>query len=205
MLLLLTALFGLASAQHSLLAISSIPITSSCIDYLGPYGTEGDTYHLHRAQQDCISLNTPPAEDVSIVPFLEDRKLIYVQEAGVDASVRSDEPSFSAFLEGIVNSQRPQTTFSMLGFDVIYSTKTSALLSVSPQIADQIDTYLPRFVVPILVHTTSKLAGYIPVPDTSRKRVLKWLNSVSHKPEINDIVDSISVGSSCFSLAEITS
>ncbi|GJJ16050.1 hypothetical protein Clacol_010329 [Clathrus columnatus] len=177
-------------------------ITSSCADYLGPYGTENDRYHLYRTQRECIQTSEllNDSETTVVVPFVsEERKLIYVQEAGIDSSIRddADELALLSSLEDImtITTSRTQTTFSALDnnnpldFDIIYRTNSSALLSVSSEMADRIDAYLPRFVVPVLVNTATD----IPVSPDSRRRISNWLDNISFKSRVDEIVDTISI------------
>lgn len=202
MYLTLALVFALASAQSSHLIVSRSPIATSCADFLGPYGTEGEVYHLYRAQLDCVSATISSTELV-FAPFPADRKLIYVQEVAVAPDLRGEESPFLPSLENIVVSGT-QTTFitsATPDFEIVYGTNTSALLSVSSDIADHIDMYLPRFVVPIRVHTSST---YTPVPDSDRRRVLDWLNNLSYKSQIDNLVNFLSVRISIFFVNAVT-
>ncbi|GJJ16060.1 hypothetical protein Clacol_010339 [Clathrus columnatus] len=209
MFLPLIALFALSSlgeaSEHRRfhLAISKGPITgSSCADYLGHYGTENDRYHLYRTQRECLTSDlSNNSEAVVVVSFVsEERKLIYVQEAGIDSSIRdnAEESALLSSLEDImtITTLRTQTTFTTpdnnpLDFNIIYRTNSSALLSVSSEMADRIDAHLPRFVVPVLIDTNP--STYIPVPPVSRRRILNWLDNLSFKSRVDEIVSTISV------------
>jgi hypothetical protein len=133
----------------------------------------------------------------------EIQQLVWLAEQAIDDSLKSQTRSFrnefDAFLttlsshslddspaqEVITHSQQPP------GYELLYRTTSAALLSVSLEKANIIDTLLPRFWKSTLLPTSP--VSYIPVPPSATKHVEEVLSNLRFDPDIASIVDDLSI------------
>lgn len=139
-----------------------------------------------------------------IVPiFAPAQQLVWVQKAAIDDVLLLQEPStvenaldqlFNNLSgprpRGVSENQHAFVTEFDKTYKILHRTPSSALLSVSPNIANIIDISLPRFYKSTLL--TSPVS-YIPVPPASVEHVKDLLSSLKFDPVVASIVNSISV------------
>ena len=136
---------------------------------------------------------------------------MWLQDAGVDAVLRGDGPSFDESMNSLESSaaefrQKLQGAKSPIsstndhqavlsdasqGLNIVYRSPTSALISVDELHFGYLDRILPRFVSPIALPTEPR--SFVPVPKRAIKRVAGLLEGLKFSPEIASIVSSLSV------------
>jgi hypothetical protein len=183
---------------------------SSCGPNLtyGSYGTPPvHVYPVYRDSWDhtCDEPNTDSIKSnfISVPWDQESRSLVWIQDAGVDDSIRETGgltwfEELETRFRGLVNEEEhlyengqakilPSTSERVI---VLHKTSTSALLSVPEHIRVVIDSYLPRFMVPVALPASPQ--HLIPVPDHARERVASILEGIQFNPSISSILSSLS-------------
>lgn len=186
-------------------AHSEVP---SCLAraFLGSYGSNiSDRHNVYRCPIECTT-NAQLCDTfaaASIIPIEENSRIVYLQEAGVEKSVRFDQGTFADELDKlmarIINSAstpiNPPLHQGILSptteSKVLHQTPTSALISVPDAFLPEIDTYLPRLFVPVVLPTTP--SHFLPVPTGAVKRVSDLLKTLSFNADVASIVNNLSV------------
>ncbi|KAG8946756.1 hypothetical protein FRC04_011412 [Tulasnella sp. 424] len=144
----------------------------------------------------------------------EDRLLVWLQDAGVDESLRKDEDpvlsdmsivpklldiaerkSRSAGVgkgeEGLVVQEGAQFAIPKESESRLhYLDKNSALISIPPSRLGTLDTFLPRFIVPILLPTTPLLPK--PIDPHAVARIQAIISALKFNPSIAAVLSSLS-------------
>jgi len=208
---LLSAASAALLAHQQLLVITPNRLDlapNACLSetYLGEYGTTSK-YHVYRNTYRCalssIESDGLDYRTTHVLPIDQNQVALHLQDAGVDDSLRTGEPSFSESLEllekqivsfvereSTYGSQSVLQNFPSMERPQILQLGSNALLTVSQSILPIIDTLLPRFLVPVLL---SDSYGTVPVPDEAVKRVQDWLSSLSFDADIAATVEHLSV------------
>ncbi|KAF8525591.1 Zn-dependent exopeptidase [Hysterangium stoloniferum] len=202
-------LFLFASLLSSTIIVESTPVlfvtpgeavatksTDECLSHLGLYGTNGDTYNVYRSSLECGALQS--LDTAHLLPIQDKTSVVYIQEAGVDESIRGDEPEFSEALDKLVMlfvsySERVHDSQSVFAINpdafVLHRTPSSALISIPDVALSSLDTVLPRFFVPVLLPTLAA----IPVPSKDVNRVSGWLSDLHFEADISSLIGDLSV------------
>ncbi|GJJ11731.1 hypothetical protein Clacol_005969 [Clathrus columnatus] len=135
-----------------------------------------------------------------MIPFpdVDVNQVFYIQEAGIDESIRGNEATFPDAFEKLIVNLNDRRTSSRYGGqrpisipmdNVIHQTATSALITIPKDLTPELDMLLPRFLVPVQISLESSA---IPVPAESISRVQTWLNAIEFNADILAIVNSLS-------------
>lgn len=177
--------------SHSL-TTRNVPICARTRFY-GSYGRPPE--YVYGLDEDCltatfatldsgvVSLPLPGPQSGDSVP--EKRVLVWLQDAGVDATLRSGREFYEDMdvLEKNVKAHRvplrvveqvavvPARTSNEDIFSFVYRSRSSAIVSVHEELAAHIDKLLPPYVVPIML--PAEPTGVIPVPGEATERVNK--------------------------------
>lgn len=186
------------------------------------YGVYGNppTY-AYALSDDCDAHLTNTFDSGSVIPLPRDdekRSLIWLQEAGVDDSIRGNQGDFMSEVENMLavasdfkfaasNNEEELANYgqnimgssvgeesvsaSTLGMQVLYRTEASALVSVKTAYLAQLDLILPRFVVPVAFPSSPR--ALIPVPPDVTKRVQAILWGLTFNPDVAAILNSLSL------------
>ena len=181
---------------------------NSCLSsaFFGNFQDGGKILSVFRPDSLCLSEWTSQTV-ASSASFAEAsskiQQLVWLSEQAIDDSLKSQTRSFrnefDAFLATISNhflqnsSAQEVITYSQQEprYELLYRTPSAALLSVSPEKANIIDTLLPQFWKSTLLPTLP--VPYIPVPPSATKRVEEVLSTLRFDPVIASIVDDLSI------------
>jgi hypothetical protein len=188
----------------------SLFTNDSCLSpaFFGNFLENGKTLSVFRPDSLCLTEWTSHtlASSASLVEASSDiQQLVWIAEQAIDASLKSQTRSFrnefDAFLDTLSshsesvgsNPAQEAITHSQphTGYELLYRTPSSALLSVSRQKANIIDTLLPRFWKSTLLPTSP--VSYIPVPPSATKHVEQVLSTLQFDPVVASIVDDLSI------------
>jgi hypothetical protein len=164
--------------------------------YIYPVFDDSRKHTCEEIETDCSFVSLPWDQ--------ESRYLVWVQDAGVDDSIREMGASTwlaeleSRFrergkevepLEG--NEQTQMLPIVRQQPIILYKTSTSALISIPEHIRLVIDSYLSRFMVPIALPKPFP-QPHVPVSDAAKDRIASILEGVRFNPKISSIVSSLS-------------
>jgi hypothetical protein len=176
--------------SHSL-TTRNVPLCARTKFY-GSYGRPPE--YVYGLDEDCLTVTFATLDSgVVSLPLpgpqfgdsvLEKRVLVWLQDAGVDATLRSGREFYEDMdvLEKNVKAHRvplrvveqvavPARTSNEDIFSFVYRSRSSAIVSVHEELAAHIDKLLPPYVVPIML--PAEPAGVIPVPGEATERVNK--------------------------------
>ncbi|KAF8584439.1 Zn-dependent exopeptidase [Ramaria rubella] len=122
--------------------------------------------------------------------------MVYVQEAGVEETIRNGQGTFAESLDTFVTRalttlqaakvSEKQTVLTKSEVAILYRTPSSALISVPEALLAQLDILLPRLIVPVVLSAAP--LSLQPVPSGAVERVSEWLAGLSINPDIAGIV-----------------
>lgn len=174
----------------------------SCLND-GFYGSFGGQ-SVFNVTMSCLEVGIPALDSgviVSVSPSAQ--QLVWVQKEAIDDGLQLESTTiinaldqlFTRLSAPLRDNSGPgdQQVFVTSEFDntyeILHRTPSSALLSVSPDLANVIDISLPRFYKSTLLQT----APYVPVPPSTVDYVKGLLSSLKFDPVVASIVNSISV------------
>ncbi|KAG8939111.1 hypothetical protein FRC03_006551, partial [Tulasnella sp. 419] len=210
----LVTILPLAEGNESFLLLTPDRVADgSCLSksYFGSYGRP--LRHAFIADVNCVMETARSLHSASMVavPTVEGRRLVWLQEAGVDESIRGDTPTFDDQITELANGwttllmkQSESSTMyeetvqikveaSSPGLDdvMVYRDGAGAIIAVSESFLPKLDTILPRFVVPIVLPTTS--LGKIPVSQDAIERLQHILSKLSFNPSIASVLSHLNI------------
>ena len=225
-LLLSSLLFTVSAGEDVLLIVPSVEgELPPCLTdgYLGSYGRPLNrvfalTLECTAASRGFLRSMNYSASLVPLAPVEGERTLVWLQDAGVDDSVRDSADTFDAMLDRVVEyskglrnligfeedgalnrqivfgSSSSGTLESEAGLEILYrSSKSSALVSIHPLYLSHLDVILPPFIVPIALPLQPQ--ARVPVPPIAIKRLYALLKGLRFNPNIASILSTLSVPS----------
>ena len=183
--------------------------SNSCLSqvFYGNYQDGRTMLSVFRPDTSCLTewTSRTPALSASFTEApSEGEQLVWLAEAVIDPSLNpgtlSSKDGFTEFLATLQeplfdngSSAQKAMTFphSYAGYKLLYHSSRAALLSVSREKANVIDTLLPRFWKSTLL--PSSPTSYQPVPPSALKPVEDVLSRLRFDPVIASLVDSLSI------------
>ncbi|CCM00961.1 uncharacterized protein FIBRA_03009 [Fibroporia radiculosa] len=174
----------------------------SCLSssYYGQYGTQS----LFIVNDTCLGSSTDDGllSSGSVVPLVNfgDQQLVWIERQSVDDGIALfATEDITLFLDQLdvsrpdlaTGSREQQILDTPSRSQILYSSPSHFLLSVSPSLALIIDTHLPRFwkAAPLPVSPVP----YVAVSSAALERVRKLLASVKFDPVIASLIGDISI------------
>ena len=186
---------------------TSLFSNNSCLSptFFGNFQDRGKILSIFRPDSLCLTEWT--SQNVASSATLSEassqiQQLVWLAEQAIDdslkAQTRSFRNEFDAFLSTLSNHLLHSSAQEVVaqshqqsGYELLYRTRSAALLSISPEKANVIDTLLPRFWKSTLLPTSP--VPYIPVPPSATKRVEEILSTLRFDPVVASVVDDLSI------------
>ncbi|KAF5393095.1 hypothetical protein D9757_001241 [Collybiopsis confluens] len=183
---------------------------SSCSSFYGNFKDGPQVKSVLIADESCVESWATQGNSLSasFAPAMQGfQQLVWVEEEAVDSSLKvpvNGSSQFEQFLdrlsspleiptESYVDSAQSYMVdiHALPGYELFYRSQTAALLSVSPQLALNLDSYLPRFwkATPL----PASPINFIPVPPSAVKPVKRVLSKLKYDPIIASLVNAISI------------
>ena len=187
----------------------SLLSNDSCLSssFFGNFQDGGSTLSIFRPDVHCLTewaSQTMVSSATMAQASREVQQLVWLSVQAVDDSLKSQAQSFrnefDAFLDILSRHSQGDSTSAQEfitqsqkqpEYELLYRTTSAALLSVSSEQANIIDTLLPRFWKSRLLPTSP--VSYIPVSPSATKRVEEVLSTLRFDPVIASIADDLSI------------